>query len=271
MSSMIYNKQTPLPTEILLLIARLLNPWDLVNLAIAIPGLDRQYKPKYWIPIRDKQGNTALHICAANQLDNFITSLLERKFDLSLTNQHGYTGLHSACQHGHESSARLLLDAASTSSGRGIDLNAPAIGGTTALHLAVKAGNLPTIQLLIDRGADTPARSSGGYTALHWAVDSGHDRVVDLLLLNGTEAILSEQDDLGRTALHLAAWLGRGEVVERLLTAGADSGIRDRDGYTPADLAGKSIQGLGKLASPSIIQFVTSSIYTFVHRAIRRS
>jgi ankyrin repeat protein len=262
---MLLNKQTPLPTEILLLIARLLGPWDLINLAIAIPGLDRQYKPKYWISIKDDHGNTALHICAANQLDNFIISLLERKFDLSLTNQLGYTALHSACQYGHESSARLLLDAPSSC---GLNPNTAAIGGTTALHLASKAGTLSTIQLLLDRGADMLARSSGGYTVLHWAADSGHDRVVELLLSAGTEDILSEQDDLGRTALHLAAWLGHGEVVERLLKAGADPGIRDRDGYTPADLAGQSIQGLRKLESP-IIQFV-SSIYTFVCRIIRR-
>ncbi|BCS25024.1 ankyrin repeat domain-containing protein [Aspergillus puulaauensis] len=270
--SMLHNNQTVLPTEILLLIARLLNPWDLINLAIAIPGLDHQYKPKYWLPIRDTHGNTLLHICAAHGLDNFLISLFEKKFDLNVTNQHGYTALHSACQHGYESSARLLLNAATSSSGP--DPNTPTIGGTTALHLAVKAGNLPTIQLLIDRGADLFACSSGGYTALHWAVDSGHDRVVDLLL-SRAEAVLSEQDDLGRTALHLAAWQGRGEIVQRLLEAGADPGVRDRDGYTPADLAGQSRQGdvvwgLRKLDSPRFVQFVSSIIYSVVYGIMRR-
>ncbi|KAL3443137.1 ankyrin repeat-containing domain protein [Aspergillus insuetus] len=192
-------EHTTLPVEVILLIARLLEPWDLVNLAIAIPGIDRLYKPKYWVSIRDREGNTMLHICAANQLDNFIVSLAEKKFDIHTTNHIGYTALHNACKAGRESSARFLLDA-------GLDPNVPAVGGTIALHLAVSRGELSTIRLLIKRRADISARTSGGYTALHWAVDSRNCDVAALLVSGGAE--VDQQDNFGRTPLHWAAWQG---------------------------------------------------------------
>ncbi|KAL3492142.1 ankyrin repeat-containing domain protein [Aspergillus germanicus] len=242
-----------LPLEVLLLIARLLDPWDLINLAIAIPGIERQYKPKYWVPIRDGEGNSALHICAANQLDNIIVSLTEKRFDLHLTNRIGYTALHSACKAGHESSARLLLDA-------GLDPNIRAIGDTTALHLAVSRGDLSTIRLLIERGADISARTSGGYTALHWAVDSRNCQVAALLSFCG--ATVDQQDDFGRTPLHWAAWQGDESTVVILLEAGADPGRRDHNGYTPADLAGQAgfeeiVRRLKEMGSSGVVKFFT--------------
>jgi cytohesin len=225
-----------LPLELLLLIARLLGPWDLINLSVAIPGIDRQYKPKYWVPIRDGEGNTVLHICAANQLDNFIVSLTEKKFHTHTTNHIGYTALHSACKAGHESSAHLLLDA-------GFDPNIRAIGGTTALHFTISHGELSIIRLLIERGADISARTSGGYTGLHWAVDSPNGQVAALLVSCGAE--VDRQDDFGRTPLHWAAYQGDGGMMEMLLEAGADPSRRDHDGYTPVDLAAQ--EGLERI------------------------
>ncbi|KAJ0423221.1 ankyrin repeat-containing domain protein, partial [Aspergillus carlsbadensis] len=183
-----HTQSITLPVEVLLLIARLLEPWDLINLSLAIPGLDRQYKPKYWVPLTDGEGNTVLHICAANQLDTFIGSLTEKSFDIRLTNHIRYTALHSACKAGHESSARLLLDA-------GLDPNIPAIGGTTALHLSVSRGDLSTIELLLDRGANISAKTSGGYTVLHWAAYSKNAQVAALLLCYGAET--DRGDDFG--------------------------------------------------------------------------
>jgi hypothetical protein len=41
----------------------------------------------------------------------------------------------------------------------------------------------------------------------------------------------------GETALHAAAVLGHREMVRELIKAGADAGIKNGEGYTPADLA----------------------------------
>ncbi|KAL1110461.1 hypothetical protein AAG570_007991 [Ranatra chinensis] len=41
--------------------------------------------------------------------------------------------------------------------------------GYTALHLAVIAGNLPLIRLLISKGAHIDAVDNEGHTSVHWA------------------------------------------------------------------------------------------------------
>ena len=115
---------------------------------------------------------------------------------------HGYTALHYAAQHGHLAIMALLLE-----QGRA-DANAAACG-CTPLHRAAYGGKLAACRMLLDNGArlDLPDATTG-------------DR---------------------RTPVLKAAWQGHAGVVALLLERGADGAGRDPStGLTPTQLLAQS-------------------------------
>ena len=65
----------------------------------------------------------------------------------------------------------------------------------TALHWAVRANDLPTVQVLIRAGANVNAASRYGMTPLLFAAQNGEPKVVAALLKAGANA---EQRAAGR-------------------------------------------------------------------------
>ncbi len=57
--------------------------------------------------------------------------------------------------------------------------------GTTALHVAARAGDLELARWLLARGARPNAQDSGGFTPLHRACGKAHIPIVELLLDHG--------------------------------------------------------------------------------------
>jgi len=140
--------------------------------------------------------------------------------------------------------------------------------GTTLLHVAAAAGQVPVIELLIAKDADIEAldarsrppllyaatcrRSSAarcllghganilhkdvdGHTALHRAAESDRAKTVALLIKHGAEVNTKLQH--GTTPLHSALLLGFEDVAALLLEAGADPSARADDGTTPLAIA----------------------------------
>jgi predicted HD phosphohydrolase len=68
---------------------------------------------------------------------------------------------------GHIDCMLLLLNA-------GACISSPDLGGLSVLHIASEKGQLPAVQLLIERGADLSARDSIGRTPRDWAESKGH-------------------------------------------------------------------------------------------------
>ena len=101
---------------------------------------------------------------------------------------------------------------------------------STLLHHAAGFAPLPTVRLLLDKGADVNARNRRSSTPLHWAIS---DEAKVRLLLDRGAAINAKQVD-GRTALFQAASLGNGNSILRLLLErGADPGLTTAIGQTP--------------------------------------
>ena len=67
--------------------------------------------------------------------------------------------------------------------------------------------------------------TAGGRTALHWAVRNGNMEIVDLLLENGADP--DKGDQAGKTALSHAAESSKVEMTRKLIEAGADVNKRD--------------------------------------------
>lgn len=61
--------------------------------------------------------------------------------------------------------------------------------GETALHMAIRTGNLDYVKLLLDRGADMNHDSSFG-PPLYYAVSLGHTSIVEELLKRGANPLI---------------------------------------------------------------------------------
>jgi cytohesin len=119
----------------------------------------------------DQDGDTALHIAAAEGSALIIEWLLERGIDSTARNEVGQTPLHIAAGRGHIDAVDILLT-------HEFDVDAKDRAGYTAIHHAVMNNHLTMVRLLLERGADEDARDVDGHTALDLAVQRGHTGIV---------------------------------------------------------------------------------------------
>ncbi len=101
-----------------------------------------------------------------------------------------------------------------------LNVNAPQVDGTTALHWAVYRSDLEAVNLLIAAGADVKAVTREGVTPLAMASLYGNVPIVERLLKAGADA--KERGPNGETTLMFAARSGNPELVKVLVAAGAD-------------------------------------------------
>ena len=112
--------------------------------------------------------------------------------------------------------ASLLMDQP------GIDLEAKAPNGNTALMMAAFRQNKPLVVDMIWRGARI---NQPGWTALHYAAAGGSVEITGLLL--DQDAAIDAESPSGMTPLMLAAREGQEDAVKLLLARGADATLKD--------------------------------------------
>ncbi len=145
------------------------------------------------------------------------------------------------------------------------DIDTRDSGLMTPLMEACRAHNLPTVRLLLEKGANTALRDKSGWTPLTFAVMSNagpellrlmaafgasldlgtRDGITPLMLaahnpaqIEGLKSLLSaganvnHQSRQGMTALMVAAVTGNEPVVKELLAWSADVSLRDEEGMT---------------------------------------
>lgn len=113
---------------------------------------------------------------------------------------------------------------------RGADVNAKSKDGTTPLYRAAAFGALPTVKLLVDKGATVDMKAWRGETAL-LAVGGQHTDVAEYLISKGAD--VDVRGNNGKTALHDAAQGGATELAKLLISKGADVNVKDNDGWSP--------------------------------------
>ncbi|KAB1268823.1 Espin [Camelus dromedarius] len=143
--------------------------------------------------------------------------------------KNGATPLYLACQEGHLEVTQYLVKEC------GADPHLSAHDGMTPLHAAAQMGHSPVIVWLVScTDVSLSEQDKDGATAMHFAASRGHAKVLSWLLLHGGEI---SADLWGGTPLHDAAENGELECCQILVVNGAELDVRDRDGYTAADLS----------------------------------
>ena len=135
----------------------------------------------------------------------------------------GFTPLALVCSRGHNTSIPALLDSPNCELERANDAK------HTPLMLCCLAGNEEAMNMLLSKGADASARGPEGKTALILAVAAGHVSLVKMLLaatkskgVAEAQSVIEQRDDLGQTALMHGAAAGHATTVRALLLSGAD-------------------------------------------------
>ena len=200
---------------------------------------------KHWaaIYIKDKAWNTALHKATICGHHNIVRLLLKKLGDhramINCRNYSGQTALDIAIINGNYPCVILLIQG-------GAEINPIATSNDSEfpLYLAVKAGNLEIVKLLIKNGANLKAKYSNDRTALHMAVTYGRakdaNRICEILLKNGVN-VDSKNKELQNTALHLEVRKGNDkcneEIIQTILNFGANTELTNKYTLKPFEYA----------------------------------
>lgn len=154
-----------------------------------------------------------------------IQALLKQRVDVNAPQVDGTTALHWAAYQDDVEAAELLVRS-------GANVKAVNRYGVSPLSLACTNGNAAMVGLLLKAGADPNTTLSGGETALMTAARTGKVEAVKALLA-GEADVHAKESRQGQTALMWAAAEGHAEVVSTLIKAGADFRARLSSGFTP--------------------------------------
>lgn len=201
--------------------------------SIAMEMIDLAPDHEY-LNIKNDLHQTPLHLAVCTRQAHVTRKLVSRGVQVDLRDRHGNTALHIACQNGDRDCVKALTRPISHQELRESPYTFPFqripqdpeiknYEGETCLHLAAKGAHLEVLAHLISRqfGSDINARDGrSGRTALHHAVEDRNLQTLALFLrLSNVDVNVRTFD--GSTSLKLALGRGYQDIAQALVMRGA--------------------------------------------------
>ncbi|XP_055921233.1 poly [ADP-ribose] polymerase tankyrase-2 isoform X2 [Eupeodes corollae] len=159
----------------------------------------------------DALSRAPIHYAAAYGHTDCLSILLQHKSPVDITTAKGITPLHLAVN--NEEIVRLLLNHRANPNRKTFTT------GETALHIAIRQGNLQVVELLLQSGAYINEPNNREYTPLMCAIELDADEIAFSLVSKGAK--LNQEDCNGHTALYLAVARNKVNLAGYLLQHGA--------------------------------------------------
>jgi len=179
------------------------------------------------LEIKDKNGNTLLHLAAFGGHLDIVKYLIEKGADLHATNKNNGTPLHAAASNGKLNVVEYLIEE------KKVNLEVQDKDGNTSLSLAARGGHLDVVEYLVEKGANLSVTNKSGNTPMYEAMSFD---IVKYFAEKG--ANINAVNKNGFTLLHVAAANGNLDVVKYLIEEkGTNIDAKDKNGNSPLDLA----------------------------------
>nr|GMD27891.1 ankyrin repeat, PH and SEC7 domain containing protein secG-like [Ipomoea batatas]GME16310.1 ankyrin repeat, PH and SEC7 domain containing protein secG-like [Ipomoea batatas] len=140
--------------------------------------------------------------------------------------------LRSAARMGNSHAVSALIEA-------GADVNSRDFDGVSAMGLAVEAGSIDSVEVLIRSGYTIDNRID---RFLHQAAAIDRVDLMEILCLGYIDIDFNSRDSKTQTALHVAAIQSHIESLQFLVSIGCDPDLQDANKWTPLHHAAKSGQ-----------------------------
>lgn len=198
---------------------------------------------KKMLYIRDKEGNTPLHLaCCSKKGGNkkeLVSFLVEQGANINVQNGRQSTPLIIAVSNGNIEATEILLKL------KDIKINQATAQGFTPLHIAVINRSIPLIEILLAHPDINPNfGTTDGATPLHYAAMQEMLEEAKLLIDHPLTNVNAPQHDAtysGATPLHFAAMQAQVEIVDYLIKHGAKVSVAINKGacggFTPLHFA----------------------------------
>ncbi|CAB3385435.1 Hypothetical predicted protein [Cloeon dipterum] len=208
------------------------------------------------LDVKNKRGQTCLHVAAENDDLDALQTWIELGGDLDSVDNGGLTALHIAAESGHlqfvkkllaskpEATEAQNLDVSESSSGSSLvkyeRVNRCDNEGRTALHLAAKSENVDLVKWLLENNADLTLTDMKGNNAIHYAIEN--ERMLRFINEKNGHLVNQRLKD-GNTTLHLMIQcFCSKEVVAWILEQGdIDINAKNDLGDTPLLMACKEL------------------------------
>lgn len=195
-----------------------------IDYVIYLDDEDNDYDAMTLFTFHCRKGNTDI----VEYLVNVLTC------DITIVDDHGYTGFMWVCEKGHMDIFDFLVDK--------VDVNFIHIYEDDSaidkwsLYVAVENDQLDIVRKLLEHGADVNITETHGFSVMVLASTYGICKeTFQLLVFYGIN--LYHMDKWHRTALHHMAHHGKYQMTKMLLDMDVETTIKDINGQTAADIA----------------------------------